>query len=139
MSDPAITERRMTTSLEEALRQVGAAVAAERTCARVRDLVRPGVYVKMQIAVSLEKDGKYKVAFRSATHGTTVNILVLRELALEDGAEVRAEVAQRMERVRAAAEKRKEGTANVQQPTPNSEGKSAGPVTDPRCPDDWKD
>ncbi len=70
----------MTTTLEEALREAGEIVSSGRTLDRLRQLVQPGVYVKLEISVSVDNTGRFKLLVQSATHGTQVHIMTRKEL-----------------------------------------------------------
>lgn len=113
-------DRKQTQDLAEALREAAGVVGSTRTLENLLKLVTPGVYVQMNITVSRDPEGRYKLSVTSATHGTKCNILLRR--GLQGGQPVDASDFAALKQQLAAL--------------PPAGGP---PRPDPRCPDDWKD
>lgn len=109
------TPPHFTQDLATALREAADVLGSERTLASVLRMVNPGVYVRIEITVTRESNGDYKLNMGSATHGTPCNLLFRKDLS---GAAVALEELAELKR------------------TLKGEGPKA--KEDRRFPDDWK-
>jgi hypothetical protein len=78
--DVSDSKKTWATDLRSALRKAADVVASERTLQNALKLVGGGIWMQLKISVSQDNDGKFRVSVQSGTRGTTVNIMLIRDL-----------------------------------------------------------